>query len=621
MSRWRAFAAWLLPIVVLSVLYRNTFDIWFREDDFPLLDFMRRAHSFREFLSVAFIPYAQGTIRPLSERLPFFLSTQLFGLDCRALRGLVFATACGDLLLINWITRRLTGSRLAGSVAALLWAMSAAIVSPMTWNSSYNEVQYPLFLLCALALFIRYEETGRKRYWWLQLVVFLLGFGSLENMVLYPAIVLLWLLFGPNRQGKKLWLGVVPLFAASAIYAFVHLHGAPTPADGPYQLHIDRRIFKTLWEYSRWAILSPGWRSLEYPRLPGSALRDVAVVALIFCVAAQALKRSRTVWFCLGWFLVTLSLFLPLPDRHTEYYLAAPEIGLCMLAASGAAIAWKAGAMWRLVAAAGIAAWCGGMLPVVIAQTARYVQESRQSRSLILGARDARGVHPGKAIFIAGVTDKLYGLDFFQNGFEAAGIDGVYIAPDANPDLHPAPGDGMMIRLVPDAAVVRHAVKAQQAVAYRWTGDRLQDISADYALPTQRNRADVPSRIRVGDPLYAYTLGKGWGGIGNAVRWMPAEAELSIAGPEAAGEHLSLTAYCLGDQLKRGPLHLTVTADGIDVGKADVLNPETEIHRRFALPDALLNRKTMTLRIAIDPVIVIAGQPYGALFGDIQIEP
>jgi hypothetical protein len=68
-------------------------------------------------------------------------------------------------------------------------------------------------------------------------------------------------------------------------------------------------------------------------------------------------------------------------------------------------------------------------------------------------------------------------------------------------------------------------------------------------------------------------------------------------------------------------LHLTVTADGIDVGKADVLNPETEIHRRFALPDALLNRKTMTLRIAIDPVIVIAGQPYGALFGDIQIEP
>ena len=39
----------------------------------------------------------------------------------------------------------------------------------MTWNSAYNEVQYQLFLLGALALFIRVAETGQRRYWWAQL--------------------------------------------------------------------------------------------------------------------------------------------------------------------------------------------------------------------------------------------------------------------------------------------------------------------------------------------------------------------------------------------------------------------------------------------------------------------
>jgi len=215
-------------------LYRHTFDIWYREDDFPLVDFMRRQHSFREFLAVAFIPYAQGTIRPLSERLPFFVSLRYFGLNCVPLRALVSITACLDLLLINWITRRVTGSRIAGFVAPTLWAMSAAIVSPLTWNASYNVVQCPLFMLGALALFILYCESASWRFWFLQFALFITGFLSLENIVVYPAIAVAWCLcFGKRQRRLSLIASTVPMFAASLAYAALHIHIAVIPKRRP----------------------------------------------------------------------------------------------------------------------------------------------------------------------------------------------------------------------------------------------------------------------------------------------------------------------------------------------------------------------------------------------------
>ncbi|MES1260501.1 MAG: hypothetical protein ABUS49_02105, partial [Acidobacteriota bacterium] len=191
---------WLAPVLLLFWLHYGGFGIWWREDDFSLFGFVRQAGSFHEFLNVLFSPYAQGTIRPWSERVPFLLTALFFGTDCLPLRIAVFCTAAADLLLIAWVVRRMTESRMAALAAACFWAASPAIVSPMTWNSSYNEVQSPLFLLGALALFIRYAESGKTRFWWWQVLVFISGFGSLENNVVYPALAAAWALFMGPRQ-------------------------------------------------------------------------------------------------------------------------------------------------------------------------------------------------------------------------------------------------------------------------------------------------------------------------------------------------------------------------------------------------------------------------------------
>jgi hypothetical protein len=261
------------------------------------------------------------------------------------------------------------------------------------------------------------------------------------------------------------------------------------------------------------------------------------------------------------------------------------------------------------------------MLPVVSGETEQYVRQSRRSRALVLGVQSVRAAHPGKAIMLSGIDDELYGVDFAENGMEAVGIEGVYLTPESMSLVHPNPGDGMVPRLAPDPAVFRHALEDGASVVYAWNGRGLDDITAAYVAALRTNEEQFPHRVRIGDPLYSYLLGKDWGGIGNGVRWMPAEATVRIAGPDAPGEYLSLSGYCVSEEFQKGPVHLTVLADGTKIAASDISAAETEFHRRFPLPDEFAHRRSIALKIRIDPVLVLNGQSFGALFGDVAIEP
>src|SRR5580658_10318321 len=165
---------WLVPVVFLFWLYFDGLKTWFVADDFAWLGLIRDVHNRRDLFNVLFSPAAQGTIRPWSERGFFLLFESLFGLDSLPFRICVFITMAADVTLVAWIARRITGYRAAGFFAAVLWTASSALPTVMAWTSAYNEALCPFFLLTATALFIRYTETGRRVYWWWQLVVFIL---------------------------------------------------------------------------------------------------------------------------------------------------------------------------------------------------------------------------------------------------------------------------------------------------------------------------------------------------------------------------------------------------------------------------------------------------------------
>ena len=132
-THWGIVLAWAAPVAFLLWLWFDGLKTWFVADDFAWLSLLRNVHSFPDLLHALFAPAAQGTIRPWSERGFFLLFESLFGIDSLPYRICVFLTIAADLALIVWITRRITGSLLAGSAAAILWTANGALATVAAW--------------------------------------------------------------------------------------------------------------------------------------------------------------------------------------------------------------------------------------------------------------------------------------------------------------------------------------------------------------------------------------------------------------------------------------------------------------------------------------------------------
>ena len=417
----------LLPILFLLVLYSGTFHIWFREADFRWLGLLRDVHNLRDLLNALFQPVAQGTIRPWSEQGLFILSEYLFGLSAVPFRVVIFLTVAFDLLLLSFVTMRLTSSWLAALVTTILWIGHPALVSSMTWFSCYNEVQYPAFILAALLLFIRYAETGRRALWWFQFLIFVLGLGSLECEVVYPAIALSWILL--VHEASQRWFLIVrtlPMFAASALYTILHQVVAPVSSTGIYAPRFDTTILLTLGEYLKWVLISSEWATNE---LLGNAIRVILSVALLGFSALLFHKGRRGILFPFAWFFIALAPLLPLPERRIEYYLTVPAMGFAMLGGWAVAYGWNSGGVRRIAAVTCTLLFLASSIPVIRTLEARYVEESRVSRNIIEGVQAAAASSPDKMLVLDGVTPDAYRVALGDDGLEVIGVTRWYLTP------------------------------------------------------------------------------------------------------------------------------------------------------------------------------------------------
>jgi hypothetical protein len=503
----------------------------------------------------------------------------------------------------------------------MLWGGSAAVITPMTWNSGYNEVQYQFFLLGALALFIRFADTGQRRYWWAQLAVFVLGFGSLENNVVYPAIAAAWAALRADRaMRKRLIASTIPLFALSGVYYLAHMRIAPAPAVGIYAMHVDLRIFKTLWEYWRWAFLAPEAKNFGIPVRRGAVILAFCMASFVVFVLWQLRARRFSVLFGLAWFLLAISPMLLLPDRHTEYYLAGPVMGLAMVTGEGVALAWRRGSAWRVLMLLPIVAWLSAMIPGVRGATRRFADLSKSSRELVIGVQEAHTRHPDKVILLDGVSQDAYQTAIFEDGPRAFGMENVYLTPGAGSAIHPDGSDSGYEGKVVDAAVAKHALRNGEAVVFDFSRGHPKNITALYSRSVAAYFGDTPPRrIQAGNPLYGYLLGPGWQKIQNSVRWIGARATLKIAGPDAPGERLTITGFCWDELLRKGPIHLAAAAEGIPLGSAEFRGPDIRFEHNFSLPAALAGRRSMEITLTVSPIKNMDSQEYGLMIESVAI--
>jgi len=611
----------IVPVFFLTVLFRDGLNCWFIADDFAWLSLYRQIHSGPDLLRALFEPAAQGTIRPWTDRGTFLLFRYFFGIDNLPLRILCFATMAVNLVLLNRITCRITNSPLAGFVAAICWAANTALMIPMTWSSAYNEVLGSLFLLAAMALFMRFAETGRKKFWWWQLVVFSLGFGALEINVVYPAVAAGFALFvAPPEKRRRLLLSLSPLFVISVAYFLWHRAVAPIPTSGPYAVHIDGRILRTLALYVKWSLLPVDWQAFGHSAAAGTAILWLGIAAIVALLASEARRRRPTVLYFVVWFLATLAPVLVLPDHHTDYYLTMPLIGLSMLIGFGVTCVVRAAGKWRWVALIPVFAYLCGMVPVSLAATRWSLDKTKPVRGLVLGAQAAQQKHPGKVIVLNGITSGLYLDSIAQGAFTALDLDNVYLTPESGASIGSDVGTANLEKSVLDPDLMTHAMQKDQIVVYSVVGDHLRNITEVYELSAPNRSSDrLPGRVDAGNPLYSFLLGPTWLPPQSGVRWMPSKATVKLRGPESAGAKLELEGFFPAEQLKRIPRVLKVSVDGIPAGEVKVHDPESSFTRLVLLPASVIGRDFIEVELEASPVDRVDGQDYGMVFGKIAI--
>jgi hypothetical protein len=593
-------AYWTVPPLAALWFYWLAIKTWFVADDFAWLNHATEFQNLREFLRAVFVPMAQGTIRPWSDRLFFIIFYRLFALDALPFHIVVMLTQCANILLLLSIARRLTGSRLAGFAAALFWIFNTSQPMALAWTSAYNEPLCALFILGAFHFLLRYLETGERRYWILQWLTFLLGFGALELNVLYPALAATYTFL----CARKYFTRTLPLFVPSILYAIVHRAAAP-PATGLYAMHFGAPMLKTLRTYWTWSLGTP----------PAAWATVLLTIGVLGAMAYRVRKGERLPIFFLAWFLILIAPVLPLSGHLTEYYPFLPTIGLAMAGGWAVTNAWRSSVAWKLVAAALAIIYFAFSAPAAHRTLRWQYERSRNVRKVVLGVERAHELHPNKTILLDGITDEIFWSGIVDNAFPLAGTRAVYLTPGTEKQIvpHPANGDPSPFLIPPGPAW--HALTREEAVVYSAAEERLRNITKIYTstMPPEWENA-MPPRVDVANPAEAYLLGEGWYELEGNHRWMARKATLHLAGPKTA--QAKLHASGIG-----GPASTRVilTVDGTKLPERSVLALQA-FDLEWPVPQEAIGKASVEIVIEADKAGVppAYGRELGLVFGVVE---
>jgi hypothetical protein len=601
MSRAARVAWWTAPSLLCLILYWFGLMAWFQQDDFAWLGLDLLVTDTRSFLEALFRPMAQGTIRPLSERLFFMTFVTLFGMEALPFRIAVFLTMFADLALLAAVMHRLTGSRIAGFAAPCLWVVNAGLATPLSWTSAYNQVLSSFFLLLAFWFFLRYTETSERRYYWLQTGTFLLGFGALELNVVYPALAALYALCCARRY----LLATLPLFIVSGIYTLIHRSVAPPQRGTLYRMYFDTSIFETLWTYMRWIVGTT--RVAEAERLDPAifiAAECIAGAGVLLAIAWAIRRRQWLVLFFTGWFFVTIGPVLPLKNHISDYYMTIPAIGLAMLGGWATAQAWHARAAWvRIVAAVCLLAYAVPSARGASKQVRYNYDGSQRAKAFLQRVAYAHKRHPGKILLIQNIDSELFWAGFFGDPFRIFGLRDVYLTADSEPHVVSyTDAPRLSSYFLADSAALA-ALRTGRAVVYQIDGHELRNITPVYTqiLADRASDLDLSARIDVANPLFQSQVIEGFHDIEEGgFRWMSKRGVVRLRGPRTPAERLEITGRCHEQQMEKGPLRLTVAVNGRVLTTHEIRRDNLEFTFRTDLPADLIGKKAIEVAIEVD---------------------
>lgn len=605
---------WLAPVAAFLALYYNGVHTWFQQDDFGWLGLPQEWRSGRPLWDILFTPMAQGTVRPLSERLYFLVLGAKFGMNPLPFHLVGYATFALSLWLLQWIVLRASASRLAALAAPLVWMCSVALVTPLQWVSSYNQLLCGCLMLAALACLVRALESGKTLWWALQGVVFVLSLGALELAVVYPALCAAWVALFARQQWKK----TLPFFAIALAYLAYRAAFVETLQAGVYARHWDVSILRTLVRY--WGSVVAGVDP-AHDWEPATWWFILFFTVVLIGVAVWAWRRGeRLAAFGLFWFVVAVGPVLPLRDHLTIYYSSVAAAGVAMAFAAVVARSRQMRWYWQAAALAVIGLHIGQCLPATRVRIDWFIARGERVRVLVEGLERAHQLHPRSMLFLEGIDSDLYWAGLAHGPQRLFGAN-VALMPGEAKDYIVYPGVRDFTRDVASETVVARTVAWNDGKIYRFGGTILRNVTTRFlaAMPPEWLWTR-PRMVDVGQPAFARDIGTGWYPIEGGARWMGKQAVVYLA-PIGAGDW-DLYVNGIYPNLPGGAAKqtLTVRIGAKIVGEIELSSRNAMFSQVFPL-DGVQRTKPLEVVLEVERTTRVPGdeRELGVTFGNIGL--
>lgn len=340
----------LLTAVMLffSPSLRNGFTNW--DDDGLLTDNLSVRDISWQNTKKIFGTFTVSTYIPLTV-LSYSVEYRLWGLDPRGYHAVNLALHSVNAALVFFLFLALglpAGPALAGS---LFWAIHPLRVESVAWVTERKDVLYAFFFLGSLLSYLFYAKSGRWRYYWVSLLLFVLSCLSKGLAIVLPAALLLTDHLLKQRISRKDLLNKLPFAAVTVVFTVIGLAaqgaaGFEVQSAGHQWWHRAGVASYNLLFYLGKTIF-PARLSALYP-YPASGdfpwpwvLGAAPVLAMALAAAGHRILKVSPLgrwgwWFFLLTVLPVLQIIkLQGEAMAADRYLYIPAIGLAVLAGLG----------------------------------------------------------------------------------------------------------------------------------------------------------------------------------------------------------------------------------------------------------------------------------------------
>ncbi|MEK6949450.1 MAG: tetratricopeptide repeat protein [Nanoarchaeota archaeon] len=342
-------AAVFILAAVVFISYANIFKNEFAWDDFYFITDNIHIREFGSIPSFFTEPSTGDLYRPL-RGIFYALTYKMWGLDAFGYHLSSLLAHLAVTLLVYFITLKITEKNSLSFIASLFFAAHPVHTERITNMTAAFDAYGIVFLLLAFFFYAIFSKNKLKKYFVFSNVFYFLAlFSSEEAITLIPILFLYEFSFNHNinlANIKLLLKRYAPFIAITLFYLLIRF--MVVGKAGRAEIYFNESFFgallttvKIFFQYILILFFPAGLVTERYVKFEASIfsfafLVSLAALLLLFFFFVKSYKKSKIIFFSIGWFFITLLPFSNILPQYTimaERYLYLPSYGFCLLLA------------------------------------------------------------------------------------------------------------------------------------------------------------------------------------------------------------------------------------------------------------------------------------------------